>query len=390
MKISAVDVFVLKTPLDEPFAFSQGWVTQRCATLVRVRTEQGIDGWGEAFTQGLEAPEIAAAVINHAFKPMLLGKSALDTSVLWHSMYHKSRDFGRKGSVIAAMSAIDTALWDIVGKNVNQPIHQLLGGAVRTKVTPYATGFYRIKGQGEAQRLAEEARQHSNAGFHAMKVKLGFGLEDDISVMQAIGNELTQEINNGTVELMVDTNHAYGRNDALRLGRVLEGYPLRWYEEPVVPEDIEGYRWLRDRLDVPIAGGENEHTAYGFNALFNRQAVDIAQPDIGSCGGITAARDISAMAQANGVTVNPHVWGSAVAQAASLQWIATLPITHHNVFPQHPILEYDRSSHPFRQQLIKNPWQFENGSIAIPTGPGLGIEINTDVVSEFSNQQCKP
>ena len=390
MKISAVDVFVLKTPLDEPFAFSQGWVTQRCATLVRVRTEQGIDGWGEAFTQGLEAPEIAAAVINHAFKPMLLEKSALDTSVLWHSMYHKSRDFGRKGSVIAAMSAIDTALWDIVGKNVNQPIHQLLGGAVRTKVTPYATGFYRIKGQGEAQRLAEEARQHSNAGFHAMKVKLGFGLEDDISVMQAIGNELTQEINNGTVELMVDTNHAYGRNDALRLGRVLEGYPLRWYEEPVVPEDIEGYRWLRDRLDVPIAGGENEHTAYGFNALFNRQAIDIAQPDIGSCGGITAARDISAMAQANGVTVNPHVWGSAVAQAASLQWIATLPITHHNVFPQHPILEYDRSSHPFRQQLIKNPWQFENGSIAIPTGPGLGIEINTDVVSEFSNQQCKP
>ena len=116
MNISSIEVFVLKTPLDEPFAFSQGWVTQRVATLVRIRTEQGIDGWGEAFTQGLEAPEIAASVINHAFKPMLLGGSALDTAVHWHSMYHKSRDFGRKGSVIAAMSAIDTALWDIVGK----------------------------------------------------------------------------------------------------------------------------------------------------------------------------------------------------------------------------------------------------------------------------------
>lgn len=389
MKIVSIEVFVLKTPLDEPFAFSQGWVTQRVATLVRVRTELGIDGWGEAFAQGLEAPEIAASVINHAFKPLLLGESALDTAVHWHSMYHKSRDFGRKGTVIAAMSAIDTALWDIVGKHLNQPIHQLLGGAVRKSVVPYATGFYRIKGQGEAARLAEEARQHVNAGFHAMKVKLGFGLQDDTQVMAAIGEELSQEINDGSVELMVDCNHAYGRNEALRLGRVLEDYPLRWFEEPVVPEDIDGYRWLRDRLDVPIAGGENEHTLYGFNKLLNNQAVDIAQPDIGSCGGITAARDITAIAQANGVAVNPHVWGSAVAQAASLQWIATLPITHHNIFPTHPILEFDRSSHPFRQQLIKKPWQFDKGSIAIPTGPGLGIEVNTDVVSEFSNQKCE-
>ena len=390
MNIASIEVFVLKTPLDEPFAFSQGWVTQRSATLVRVRTECGLDGWGEAFAQGLEAPEIAAAVITHAFKPLLMGKSPLDTAVHWHSMYHKSSDFGRKGSVIAAMSAIDTALWDITGKHFSQPIYQLLGGAVRSSVTPYATGFYRIEGQGEAPRLAKEARQHVNAGFQAMKVKLGFGLQDDIQVIRAIEQELSQEINDGTVELMVDTNHAYGRNEALRLGRVLEELPLRWYEEPVVPEDVEGYRWLRDRLDVPIAGGENEHTTYGFKTLFSHQAVDIAQPDIGSCGGITAARDITALAQANGVAINPHVWGSAVAQAASLQWIATLPITHHNVFPQHPILEYDQSSHPFRQQLIHNSWQFENGSIAIPTGPGLGIAVNIDIVSEFSNQRCEP
>jgi len=389
MKIISIDVFVLKTQLEEPFAFSQGWVKQRSATLVRVRTEQGIDGWGEAFTQGLEAPEIAASVIEHAFKPLLLGKSALDTAVHWHSMYHKSRDFGRKGSVVAAMSAIDTALWDIAGKNVNQPIHQLLGGAVRTSVTPYATGFYRIRGQGEAVRLAEEARQHVQAGFQAMKVKLGFGLQDDTEVMHAIGQELSHEVNNGTIELMVDCNHAYGRNEALRLGRVLESYPIRWFEEPVAPEDIDGYRWLRDRLDVPIAGGENEHTLYGFNTLLNRHAVDVVQPDIGSCGGITAARDITAIAQANGIAVNPHVWGSAIAQAASLQWIAALPITHHSIFPTHPILEYDRSSHPFRQQLIKEPWQLNNGSITIPSGPGLGIEVNTAVVTEFSNQKCE-
>jgi len=388
MKISDITVFVLKTPLDEPFAFSQGWVTHRSATLVRITTDSGIEGWGEAFTQGLEAPEIAATVIEHAFKPMLLGESPLDTSVHWHRLYHKSRDFGRKGSVIAAISAIDIALWDITGKSLDQPIHQLLGGAVRQSVTPYATGFYRIEGQGEAARLADEARSHIEAGFSAMKVKLGFGIKDDIEVMEAIGEAIKPELDAGTVQLMVDGNHAYGRNDALQLGRVLERFPLRWYEEPVVPEDIDGYRWLRDRLDVPIAGGENEHTAYGFQQLFNRQALDIAQPDIGSCGGFTAARDITAMAQANGVSVNPHVWGSAVAQAASLQWIANLPITHHNLFPDHPILEYDRSTHPYRQRLIKDPWQLDQGVIKIPTRPGLGIEINMDVINEFN--QLRP
>ncbi len=385
MKIRDIDVHVLKTPLDEPFAFSQGWVTHRSATLVRVQTDNGLEGWGEAFTQGLEAPEIAAAAIEHAFKPLLLGESPLNTAVLWQAMYHRSRDFGRKGSVVAAISALDIALWDLCGKFLNQPIHQLLGGAVRNKVTPYATGFYRIHGQGEAARLADEARSHYNAGFRAMKIKLGFGVHDDTVVIRTIGDELREELNTGEVELMVDSNHAYGRNEALKLGRVLEDFPLRWYEEPVVPEDIDGYRWLRDRLDVPIAGGENEHTAIGFNSLFQKQALDIAQPDIGSCGGITAARDITALAQANGVSVNPHVWGSAVAQAASLQWIATLPITHHNLFPQQPLLEYDRSSHPFRQQLIHKPWELENGVINIPTEPGLGICINDDVVREFSS-----
>lgn len=384
MKISRIDTFVLKSPLAEPFAFSQGWVHQRSATLVRITTADGIEGWGEAFTQGLESPEIAATAIETAFKPMLIGLSALDTAVHWYSMYNKSRDFGRKGSVVAAISAIDMALWDITGKALNQPIHQLLGGAVRSTVTPYATGFYRIEGQGEAARLAEEARAHTKAGFTAMKVKLGFGVQDDTRVMHAIAEELSTELTNGTTELMVDANHAYGRNDALKLGRVLEGYPIRWYEEPIAPEDIEGYRWLRDKLDVPIAGGENEHTVYGFNALFKNHSVDVAQPDIGSCGGFTAARDITALAQANGIAVNPHVWGSAVAQAASLQWIATLPITHHNLFPQQPILEFDRSSHPFRQQLIKNPWQLENGTVSIPTGPGLGIDVDMSVVNEFN------
>ena len=228
------------------------------------------------------------------------------------------------------------------------PVYKLLGGAFRTRVQPYATGFYRIKGQGEAKRLAEEAIRHFEAGFSLMKVKLGYGVDDDIACMREIG----RAIQGKPITLMIDTNHAYGRAEALRLGRALEEYDLRWYEEPVVPEDIAGYVEMRSKLSMPIAGGENEHTLYGFREFLAAGAVDIAQPDIGSCGGISAARHIMALAQSHGVQVNPHVWGSAIAQAASLQVIAAVPVAHHSLYAQEPILEYDRSSHPFRQHLI--------------------------------------
>lgn len=379
MKITEIRIHVLKSALNQPFAFSQGWVGQRSATLAEVVTEGGLTGWGEAFTQGLEPPEIAATVIDQALKPLLIGADALDTEVLWHRMYHATRDFGRKGSVVAAISAIDIALWDLKGKHFGVPVYQLLGGAFRTEVEPYATGFYRIGGRGEARRLADEARQHFEAGFRLMKVKLGYGVDDDIEVMRAVW----RAVGGKGVTLMVDTNHAYGRAEALRLGYVLDDYDLRWYEEPVVPEDVDGYCELRGKLRTPLAGGENEHTLFGFRELLGRHAVDIAQPDIGSCGGITAARHIFALAQANGIEVNPHVWGSAVAQAASLQVIAALPVAHHSVFAREPVLEYDRSAHPFRRELVTEPIELKDGRVAIPDRPGLGIEVRADTVTRY-------
>ncbi len=382
MNVTGVDVYVVKAPLDTPFAFSQGWVYQRAATLVRITTESGLEGWGEAFTQGLEPPEIAATTIAHALAPLVMGKDALSPAVLWQAMYNQTRDHGRKGSVMSAISAMDIALWDICGKHHEVPIHSLLGGAFRTSVQPYATGFYRLSGQGESDRLAQEAIRHRDAGFKAMKVKLGFGVRDDIAVMKAIARAL----DDSSIELMVDANHAYGRRDAMTLGRALVDYQLRWFEEPVAPEDVRSYTALRAALDVPIAGGENEHTAYGFNTLFQADALDVAQPDIGSCGGFTAARDIVAMAQANGVMVNPHVWGTAIAQAASLQFIATIPVTHPSLFAVEPILEYDVSSHPFRQHLIANPWTLQAGRVDIPAEPGLGIEVNMDTIERHQTQ----
>ena len=381
MKIKIIDVtvHVIKSKLDKPFAFSQGWVNERSATLIEIKTNEGIVGWGEAFCQGLEPPEISAAVIENALKPILLEQCPLDIEVLWHKMYSTTRDYGRKGSVISAISAVDIALWDIAGKYYNEPIHQLLGGAFRNKIKPYATGFYRLKGKGEANRLAEEAISHYENGFDHMKVKLGFGIEDDLKCMESIYSALK----NKNVTLMIDTNHAYGRSEALLLGKQLEDYRLRWYEEPVVPEDINGYSELKSKLNIPIAGGENEHTLFGFKSLFENNAVDIAQPDIGSCGGITGAKQIINLAHSFGVEVNPHVWGSAIAQAASIQVIASIPLTHFSIFAREPILEYDQSSHPFRRELLTSPIELVNGMINVPKGKGLGIDINLNTIKKY-------
>lgn len=379
MKIVEVRVHPLRTSLEQPFAFSQGWVKHRSATIVEVVTDAGLVGWGEAFAQGLEPPQIAAAVIESALKPLLIGADPREAEVLWHRMYHATRDYGRKGSVIAGISAVDIALWDLAGQSYGVPVSKLLGGAFRTRVQAYATGFYRIKGQGEAHRLAEEALAHHAAGFRAMKVKLGYGLADDLTVMAAVG----KAVEGRGVTLMVDTNHAYGVGDAVRLGLALAPYNLRWYEEPVAPEHIAGYREVRSRCPMPIAGGENEHTLYGFRDFLAAGAVDIAQPDIGSVGGFTACRHVIALAQAHGVQVNPHVWGSAIAQAASLQLIAAVPAAHHSVFAEEPIFEYDRSSHPFRQQLVAEPLMQRDGWIDIPDRPGLGLEVDRSVLERY-------
>jgi D-galactarolactone cycloisomerase len=380
MKITQVRAHVLRSALEQPFSFSQGWVSSRGATLVEVQTDEGITGWGEALCQGLQPPEIAAAAINHALKHLVVGEDPLQPEVLWHRMYHYTRDYGQKGAVIGAISGIDIALWDICGKARNTPVAKLLGGAFRTRVEAYATGFYRIKGHGEAPRLAKEFETHCANGFRAMKIKLGFGIADDLAVMRAIW-----EASKGK-EVMIDVNHAYGVADAIRLGRELEdmGWRLRWYEEPVVQEDLDGYAEVRRALATPIAGGENEYTLFGFRSLLSCRGVDVVQPDICIAGGFTGCRHIVALAHAHGVQVNPHVWASAVGQAASLQLIASIPVANHALFPKDILLEFDTSSHPFRNELTSDPLKQKNGWVEIPQKPGLGIEVNRNTLEKYA------
>jgi len=380
MKITQVRAHVLRSKLEQPFSFSQGWVSSRGATLVEVQTDDGITGWGEALCQGLQPPEIAAAAINHALKQLVVGEDPLQPEVLWHRMYHYTRDYGQKGAVVGAISGIDIALWDICGKARNTSVAKLLGGAFRARVEAYATGFYRIEGKGEAPRLAKEFETHCANGFRALKIKLGFGIEDDLLVMAALRDLAKNR------EVMIDVNHAYSVTDAIRLGRELEdrGWRLRWYEEPVAQEDLDGYAEVRRALATPIAGGENEYTLFGFRHLLASRGLDIAQPDICIAGGFTGCRHIVALAHAHGVQVNPHVWASAVGQAASLQLIASIPVANHALFPKDILLEFDTSSHPFRNELTSDPLQQKGGWVEIPQKPGLGIEVNRSILEKYA------
>ena len=380
MKITAIHTHVLRTSLDTPFAFSQGWVTERAAVIVEVVTDSGLVGWGEALCVGLQPPDIAAAVIRSVLAPMLLGCDPREPEVLWHRMYNRTRDYGRKGAVVSGISGIDIALWDLCGKARGEPVWRLLGGAFRRRVEAYATGFYRLQGRGAASRLADEALSHYESGLRIMKVKLGFGIEDDLAVMAAIRTALGAR----PVTLMIDTNHAYGEADAIRLGRALEAYSLRWYEEPVVPENLAGYRNVRRALDIPIAGGECECTVFGFRSLAAAESLDIAQPDIAAAGGFTASRHIAALCLAHGIEVNPHVWGAGIAQRASLHLIASLPVANPSLFQREPVFEYDCSSHPFRSALVEHPVRHEDGWIDIDDRPGLGVEVNRETLARFA------
>ncbi len=381
MKIVEVKTHVLSTPLEEPFAFSMGWVHKRSTMIVELLTDEGITGWGEALCHGLQPPEIAETIVQVALKPIVVGQDPFDVDVLWERMYNLTRPYGQKGAVPNAISAVDIAIWDCLGRALGKPVHKLLGGAYRTEVQPYATGFYRVEGKSYPADAIEEARRHVRNGFTAMKLKIGFGVEEDLEYILAV----REGIGPGP-KLMVDANHAYNVGSARRLLKAIEPAGIHWFEEPISPEDIDGYCELKSLTGIYLAAGENEFTKIGFREWIARRAVDILQPDLCSAGGFTECRKISALAQAWHTTLIPHVWASGIGLAASLQFIATLPPAPLALKPIEPLLEYDQSSHPFRQDLVFGAVGMVGGKVPIPTSPGLGVEINREVIERYERQ----
>jgi D-galactarolactone cycloisomerase len=373
MKIRDIKTYVLEAKLDEPFAYSQAWYETRGACLVEIIGDDGNSGWGEAF-----GPARLTAPIVEYYKPLLIGEDALATERHWQTLYNRLRDHGQKGLAIEALSAVDIALWDLKARHFGVSVGTLLGGPLRDKVEAYATGFYRKRGGDPIRYLVDEARERAAQGFTGIKLKLGFGMEGDIrlchAVRRAVGDRLA---------IMIDANHAYDAPGAIALGRRIEELNIAWFEEPVPPEDLAGYRQVKSALKIPIAGGEAEFTRWGFRALIADRCVDILQPDTAAAGGISESKKIADMANAFGVRVNPHVWGTAVALAASLQLIASLPHNPPGLHPIEPLLEFDQSEHPIRFAVSTRPIVQKDGWVAIPDGPGLGIEIDRSALTRF-------
>ena len=289
------------------------------------------------------------------------------------------RDHGQKGLVIEGLSGIDIALWDIKGKHFNAPIHQLMGGPLRTTTRAYATGLYRRKSGDPLTYLPEEAAGYVAEGFHAVKLKVGFGVAEDAAVVRAVREAIGPGIG-----LMVDANHAYDAVAAIQLGRLIERYDIGWFEEPVPPEDLAGYRAVKAALAIPIAGGECEFTRLGFRDVLTTGAMDIIQPDTCAAGGLSECKKIADMSVAFGVRYNPHVWGTGIGIAASLQLMAVLPThTPTSLAPSEPVFEFDQTEHPIRQAILQTPIVHRAGVITIPTGPGLGIEIDRAALTRF-------
>ena len=374
MRIVAVDTFCLRAPLAEPFGFSQAWYNARTAMLVRLTDSEGRIGWGEAFGP----PEPVAAIINHLLAPLVLEADSFDPAPLWERAYARTRDYGQKGLVINAISAVDIAIWDLKGQALGVSVSRLLGGRFREEIEAYATGLYFRTKDDFTDELVAEAQAHVAAGFGAMKLKIGLTPERDLAHARAVRDAIGPAI-----RLMVDANHAYDAATAIRLGHELADLDIGWFEEPVIPEDIEAYKEVRSALSIPIAGGEAEYTRFGFRRLLSERAVDIVQPDLTIAGGFTECQRIAAMASAWGVRYLPHVWGSAVGFAASLQFAASLLPATQSLNPIEPIFEFDRTPNPFRDDLVLDRPAIADGSITIPDRPGLGLEINEAVIREY-------
>jgi D-galactarolactone cycloisomerase len=375
MIITAVRAHILEARLAQPFAYSRAWYDTRTAMVVEIETDAGLTGWGECY-----GPARMTAAVVQSVAPWLIGEDPLRTDYLWQMIYARLRDHGQKGVVIEGLSGIDIALWDIKGKHFGVPAHRLLGGPLRAEVQAYATGLYRRKSGDPLRYLAEEAAGYVAEGFKAVKLKVGFGVEEDAAVTRAVRAAIGPD-----VALMVDANHAYDAVAAIRLGRMIEPYDIGWFEEPVPPEDVAGYRAVKAALSIPVAGGECEFTRFGFRDLLVSRAIDIIQPDTCAAGGLSECKKIADMAEAFGVRYNPHVWGTGIAIAASLQLLAVLPAhTPVSLASIQPMLEFDRTEHPIRQSLLVQPIEHSGGIVRVPDGPGLGIEVDRDALARFT------
>jgi L-rhamnonate dehydratase len=380
MKITNVEVLVLKSPglYNRPEG-SEEPLGPTYMGLVRVSTDAGITGYSDMETS---APVAKAAVEAPSWSEpgteffdglasLVIGENPLEPERLWYKMYRGSIYYGRRGVAIQAISAIDIALWDIMGKFYGQPVCVLLGARWRERVRAYASTLFRPT----PEAMRDAARRYLNQGFTAVKFGWGVFGEDpkrDIELVEAARTELGDN-----TDLLIDTGWFVERTpkQAIQVVRSLEPYRPFFIEEILHPEDYDGYREVAEAVEPLIACGEQEATEWGFRELIERARVDVVQPDLTRCGGFTVARKIVHMAERANVLVIPHSWSSDLLTAASL---------HLNAFQRRAVfVEFNTSQGPLSREMVKDPLRMKDGYLNVPCGPGLGVEVNEQVIEKY-------
>ena len=386
MKISSIKSHVLRYELDKELGYSQQYYKHRTTHLVEIETDEGITGWGECFGPG----NIALAnkyIVEKVIQPLIIGEDPINKEYIWHKVYNLLRDSGQKGMPIQALSGIDIALWDILAKKAKLPLYQLLGGKTNSKIPVYGYGMMLQKKSVEelCELFKKEANQIKEKNFKAMKMKVGLGPKEDLKLVSAVREAIGDDF-----KLMVDANHAYNKNDALYVGRGLDEMEIYWFEEPVAPEDYDGYKELKEKLKTNIAGGEAEFTKYGWNQLIKNNCIDIAQPEVCGLGGITEYLKVSALAQSNFIPIVNHVWGSALSVAVNLHLLTSLPDMPGGLFPTKSMLEFDTTEkNIFITDLAEEKFSIldqvkdKDGFASPLENIGIGINPKKDFIKEY-------
>ncbi|GIX46272.1 MAG: enolase [Candidatus Tectimicrobiota bacterium] len=385
MRIADVRATWLRCPIPEASQHVSdfGRLTTFDMTLVEVVADSGLCGYGEAKAQVGSASDNHAlvALINHELRPLLLGRDPRQISALWETMYsgtrahyalRRGRSFpvlGRRGLTIAAISGVDMALWDLLGKALQVPVYQLLGGKCRDALPAYASG-----GWADAEGIGAQLQSYiERGGFRAVKMRVGAmdgNVATSVARVRAARAALGPDI-----ALMVDAHGTFSVREAQRFARQVEDCDLAWFEEPVSADDKAGQAAVRASTTIPIASGESEFTRFDFRDLITLGAVDILQPDLAIMGGLTEGLRVAALASAFQLTVAPHLWGSALLFAAGLQLAAAVPNC--------TILEYSLGFNPLLHELALEPPVVRDGHIIIPDRPGLGVTPRPEFVAQY-------
>ena len=372
MIIKKVKVYPVSYNLKVPFTSAAGWTRKRSSVLVEVITNENLSGWGEA-----NGPLLTVAkAIEEVLGPIIIGKDPLDIGVIWEQM----NICRRKGTPTGAIGGIDIALWDLKGKILGIPIYKLLGGCFYEKLMPYATTiFYHENNLKSVAALESDIIKLISDGFKAVKMKVGFDVDFDIKrvskVRELVGSDFT---------VMVDANQSYDFMSALRLGRTLQDLKIHWYEEPIPWISFQAYRELGEKLNIPIAGGESECDLMGFVEALRQRAVNIIQPDPSIAGGITPSLYVATLAKVFGVTFCPHSFGTIIGLSASIH--LTSGFSHYageNLLRKPVLLEWDATENIMRDEIITKGPKIVNGFVNVPSGPGLGIEVDKKAIEKF-------